>query len=145
MARQAHKPSDDSRMLVKTLAGYGIPQADIGQKLGISKPTLLKYYREELDLGVVDANAKVAENLFKKATGDGSKAVTAAIFWLKTRAGWKDTMTHEHVGEDGAPIKHEHQIAGGVDLTALSDDELMRLSELTQKATDAALDRAGGD
>ena len=33
---------------------------------------------------------QVAESLFRKATGDGSQAVTAAIFWLKTRARWKE-------------------------------------------------------
>ena len=35
---------------------------------------------------------KVAENLYRKATGDGREAVTEAIFWLKTRARWKDSV-----------------------------------------------------
>jgi hypothetical protein len=33
--------------------------------------------------------------------------VTAAIFWLKTRAGWKDTTSHEVSGKDGAPVAVE--------------------------------------
>jgi hypothetical protein len=32
---------------------------------------------------------------YRKATGDGREAVTAAIFWLKTRAGWKETQAHQ--------------------------------------------------
>ena len=28
---------------------------------------------------------------YRKATGEGREAVTAAIFWLKTRAGWRET------------------------------------------------------
>ena len=37
----------------------------------------------------------MAENLCRKATGDGREAVIAAIFWLKTRAGWKETVVQE--------------------------------------------------
>ena len=39
---------------------------------------------------------------YKKATGDGPQSVTAAIFWLKTRAGWKETFIQETAGE----VKH---------------------------------------
>jgi hypothetical protein len=44
---------------------------------------------------------------YRKATGDGREAVTAAIFWLKTRAGWKDTTAHEISGKDGGPVEIE--------------------------------------
>ena len=77
------------------MAGYGIPETDIARVLGIDPKTLRKHYREELDIGHVKANAKVAESLFRKATGDDRQSVTAAIFWLKTRAGWKETSVHE--------------------------------------------------
>ena len=59
--------------------------------VGIDAKTLRKHYREELDTGRIKATAKVAESLFRKATGDGSQSVTAAIFWLKTRGGWRET------------------------------------------------------
>jgi hypothetical protein len=32
----------------------------------------------------------VAGNLFRIATSEDPGAVTAAIFWLKTRAGWRE-------------------------------------------------------
>ena len=44
-------------------------------------------------------------NLYRKATGDGREAVIAAIFWLKTRAGWKEITSHEIAGRDGEPIE----------------------------------------
>ena len=72
--------------------------------IGISKPTLERHYREELDRGEVEANAKVAESLYRKATSDGSQAVTAAIFWLKTRAQWKEPAldTNMKLSADGS-------------------------------------------
>jgi hypothetical protein len=51
----------------------------------------------------------VAESLYRKATSEGPQSVTAAIFWLKTRAGWKESIAHEVSGADGAPIEvREH-------------------------------------
>src|ERR671916_3535222 len=88
--RPPHEPTEATRRQVRALAAYGIPQDEIGKVIGISKPTLERHYREELDRGEVEANAKVAESLFRKATGDGAQSVTAAIFWLKTRARWKE-------------------------------------------------------
>jgi hypothetical protein len=52
----------------------------------------------------VKANACVAESLYRKAVGEGREAVTAAIFWLKTRAGWKETSTPEFTGKDRQPL-----------------------------------------
>lgn len=85
-----HAPTQQSRKQVEAMAGYGVPEADIGQVLSIDPKTLRKHYRTELDRGHIIANTKVAENLFKIATGTGREAVTAAIFWLKTRAGWSE-------------------------------------------------------
>ena len=69
--RPPHQPSEATRKQVKALAAYGVPQEEIGKVIGISKPTLERHYREELDRGEVEANAKVAESLYRKATGDG--------------------------------------------------------------------------
>jgi hypothetical protein len=90
MGRRSHKPDSASRRQVEALAGYGIPELDIAGVIEIDPKTLRKHYRHELDHGHVKANAKVAENLYRKATGEGREAVVAAIFWLKTRAGWQE-------------------------------------------------------
>lgn len=83
------------------MAGYGLAEADIARVIGIDARTLRRHYRDELETGRVLANAKVAESLFRRATGDGRQAVTAAIFWLKTRAGWREAARDESGSGDG--------------------------------------------
>src|SRR5262249_30896093 len=60
--------------------------------------------------------SKVANFLFhgicggtgKPAFKDERARVTAAIFWMKTRAGWSETSTHKHTGvANGDPIEVE--------------------------------------
>jgi len=80
---------------VEAMAGYGLPAKDIAIVLGIDAWVLERDYRKELKAGAIKANAKVAESLFRRATGDGREGVAAAIFWLKTRAGWRETTVHE--------------------------------------------------
>jgi hypothetical protein len=104
MARPAHKPDPTVRHQVEAMAGYGVPEAEIAGVVGVSPKTLRKHYRGELDHGHVKANAKVAENLYRKATGEGREAVIAAIFWLKTRAGWKETSVQELAARDDKPL-----------------------------------------
>ena len=104
MGRKAHRPEPATRRQVEALAGYGVPEAEIAGVVGIDAKTLRKHYRPELDHGHTKANARVAENLYRKATGDGREAVIAAIFWLKTRAGWKETSVTELAARDKEPV-----------------------------------------
>jgi hypothetical protein len=101
MGRRSHQPTTIGRRNVEALAGYGVPEVEIAGVIGIDPKTLRKHYPKELKFGHVKANAKVAENLFRKATGDGPQSVTAAIFWMKTRARWKETSVTE------LAIRHE--------------------------------------
>ena len=101
MGRRAHKPDPAQRRQVEAMAAYGIPETDISRVVGIDAKTLRKHYREELDLGETKANAQVAGFLFNSAR---SGNVTAQIFWLKTRARWKETPTE---------LKHSGSIAKG--------------------------------
>ncbi len=104
MARPRHQPVDVHRRQVEAMAGFGLPEADIAKVIGIDAKTLRKHYREELDIAHVKANSAVAQSLFKKATGDGPQLVTAAIFWCKTRMGWKETVLNEHAGTPDRPV-----------------------------------------
>ena len=110
MARARHQPDALHRRQVEALAGYGVPEAEIAGMIGIDPKTLRKHYRNELAYGHVKANAKVAENLFRKATGEGRESVTAAIFWLKARARWKEISVNKDAGIDGKPIERTHEI-----------------------------------
>ena len=110
MARPSHQPDEMQRRQVEALAGYGVPEAEISGMIGIDPKTLRKHYRHELDFGHTKANAKVAENLYRKATGEGRESVTAAIFWLKARGRWKETSVNEHSGIDSKPIEQIHEV-----------------------------------
>jgi hypothetical protein len=122
MGRRAHTPDAFHRRQVEAMAGYGVPEEGIARVLAVDAKTLRKHYREELDTGHFKATAKVAESLFRKATGDGAQSVTAAIFWLKTRGGWRET-----------PQAHEVEI-GRRDVKDLTDEELERLIGTLQVA-----------
>jgi len=97
------EPTDEQRRTVEMMSAMGIPQEDICQVIlgrngkPIDAKTLRKHFHEELATAAMKANVKVANALFRVATDPkgGSRAVTAQIFWLKTRAGWRELPTRE--------------------------------------------------
>jgi DNA-binding XRE family transcriptional regulator len=95
--RKPFAPTPESRKMVNTLASFGVPQEDIASVVGVDKKTLRKYFREDLDNAMVKANAMVAQSLYNKAIGSGPQSFTAAIFWAKTRMGWKEPAQDHHV------------------------------------------------
>lgn len=101
MARNPHVPTPETRAQVKALASVGTQQDQIAQVIEITKNTLLKYYRKELDSAMILANASVAKSLYQQATSGNT---SAAIFWLKCRAGWQDKQQIEHTGPNGGDI-----------------------------------------
>ncbi|TDX61941.1 hypothetical protein EDE12_11242 [Methylosinus sp. sav-2] len=124
--RKPFEPSEDQRRQVEAFAAYGIPQEDMCKLLlnprtgkPIDLKTLHKHFRVELDTGMVRANAKVAESLFRQAVGAAAQydangkliraeqtpVVSAGIFWAKARMGWKERDVHEFTGENGGPIE----------------------------------------
>jgi len=109
---------------------YGIPESEIASVLSIDPKTLRKHYGEELDLGATKANAQVAGFLFAAAKNGN---VTAQMFWLKTRARWK---------EPPAEFKHAG-VLGTYDLSKLSDQELAKL--IATAGVEALVDRTEGE
>src|SRR4051794_27581444 len=93
------------RNQIEAMAGYGIPETEIAIVLEIEPEKLRELYGRVIDGARTKANAKVAESLFRKATGEGRESVVAAIIWLKTRAGWKETSAHELTGTGEGPMK----------------------------------------
>lgn len=106
-----HEPTAGDRTRVKTMAGMGLTQDEICAIVGISKPTLHKYYREELDAGAAEANAAVAQSLFKQATNKEKPNVAAAIFWMKARAGWRDQDPRDNGGKKEAAQERAEKVA----------------------------------
>lgn len=129
MPQEPHEPTAATREVVSLHTVMGTPQPIIARIIGIDPKTLRKYYRDEIDLATAKANAKIGGVLYNKAV-NGDTA--SAIFWMKTRAGWRETNRTEHTGPDGGPIQHE-------DVSADAADFARRLSRL------AAASAAGSD
>src|SRR5437763_8462797 len=87
MARKAFVVNEALRDKVRHLAGVGVRQDDIAMIIGCAPKTLRKRCRDDLDRGVAEANATVSGYLFAAAKAGN---VTAQIFWLKTRAHWRE-------------------------------------------------------
>lgn len=96
-----YEANEKDRQLVEQMSAVGIPQQSIAAVLKLSEDTLFKYYKEELTNAASKANTKVAGTLYNKAIrGD----TACMIFWLKTRAKWREVNHHEVTGADGAPF-----------------------------------------
>lgn len=88
--RPPYEPTERDRAQVKALAAMGATLFEISLVMAVSVPTLRKYFHLEIATGGIEANAKVAQSLFKQATHPEKPNVTAGIFWMKSRAGWQD-------------------------------------------------------
>ena len=120
MPNPPHKPTDETRELVAHRAALGQPHDRIAHKLGITRPTLVKHYDEELKTSREDLIAEIAGIVVKKALG-GCKA--SAFFYLKTQAGWRETQHVDHTSSDGTMSTKP------VDLTMISTDALEELMD----------------
>ncbi len=91
MARPKFKATQAMRERVRSYAAIGLKHDDISKIIGCSAKTLRLHFRNELDRAAIEANANVAGKLYQTAmTGN----VAAMMFWLRARAGWKDSTTH---------------------------------------------------
>lgn len=101
--RPAHEPTEKNRIIVRVMTAGGLDQIAIAGVLGISKPTLRKWYRKEIATAANEAHAQVSASLYKMAVS--GKHVAAAIWWEKTRRGMSETQRVEQTGPDGRPIE----------------------------------------
>ena len=116
MGGPRHEPTSSTRNTVRSHAMAGTPQQKIADLMGISKNTLRKFYKDELNLGISQANAVVARGLYSAASGEDfregiggySDFLRAAMFWAKTRMGWRETdglLGNTGKEENGMPSK----------------------------------------
>ena len=108
--RPTFKPTGKLREQVITLSSNGLPHIQIAPLIGCSSPkTLRKHFRDELNIGKIQANAKVAGALYQSALEGNVKAQS---FWLKTVGGWQETGNVEIVSEGVlGTIKRASEIA----------------------------------
>lgn len=74
---------------VKEFAQSGVTQRDIAAAISVSINTLRKHYKDELNRSRAVANQAVAGMLYEQCKKGN---VTAQIFWLKTRGGWRESV-----------------------------------------------------
>ena len=117
MSKPLHQPTDKTRAEIIALRSYGVPIKEVAAYIGIDDKTLYKYYKDELDNSAIKANANVGKFLYQAASGQAlttgasySDCVRAAMFWAKTRMGWKETNVQEHTGANGADLPKNNEI-----------------------------------
>lgn len=87
MGRKAWKPSSEDLKMVELMCIAGVTHQQISEVMKVDFKTLKKNCSEILAIAKPKANSKIAGALFNNAMKGN---VTAQIFWLKTRAGWKE-------------------------------------------------------
>lgn len=134
--RLAWRPTDEQRRVVEAMSACGVPHTAIAAVLGVNKETLEKHLRIELDTGLHKANARVAQFLYTGILGsattppfaDEHDRMVSAMFWLKCRANWKETVTHEVI----RPVAE------------MSDEELQVRLDLEERAENVVLFKGRG-
>lgn len=128
MGTPRHQVTPETRQLVKTAAGLGLPYRLICPLVGVTEKTLMKRYRKEIEEGKAKACFNVAKTLYDSAvSGD----TTAGIWWTKTQMGWKEPP-REITTPPGQPIGLTY-VPGGPELLA---DYYARLDQAAAGAPD---------
>ena len=102
--RPAKTLTDDQRAQVEALAAY-LTQEQIADYFGIARNTFVAIMEREPDIserykrGKAKAIGAVAQGLIQQAR-NGDKV--AAMFYLKTQAGWRETNQIDHTSSDGS-------------------------------------------
>ena len=123
----AFQPTAEHRRQVEVLAGFGLPQHQIAILVECDPKTLRKHFETELSVGDAKATAKIAQTLFNKAAAGDTACM---IFWMKVRAGWRETARVELSGPDGAPLNF--------DAAAARERIEARLATITAGSVEAA-------
>jgi hypothetical protein len=124
MARPRFNPTAEQKKTVEAMSAYGISEDEVARAMGdhgIDPKTLRKHFRHELDIGATKANSAVAQTAYQMATS--GKCPAATMFWLKCRAGWKETNVLQHSGPNGGPIQISND-----ELEKRITDELARIA-----------------
>lgn len=107
--QQPYVKTPEVAATVSALSTFGVNQEDICRFIGVSLPTLHKYFRQELDESAAKGKVAVTKFLFHAASGkaldDGAAyadCLRAAMFYAKTRMGWKETNVNEITNPDGS-------------------------------------------
>ncbi len=113
--RPAFAPTgDDARALVELHVANGTTQREIAAALKISRTTLEKHFRHELDNGQNNVIGQVLVRLFDVAMGKTSAEprtqVTAMLAIMNNIGGWNNPHRVVHQNPDGSGLFEETPI-----------------------------------
>src|SRR5437660_10408522 len=117
---------------LEKLCGMQCTDEEIAAFFGVSTRTVerrrqVPKFRDIMDQGRVKGRISVRRHLFRLAAAGN---IAAAIFLAKNVLGYKDFVTNELSGPNGAPIA----IDSRVQLSNLSHEELKQLQSIATKA-----------
>ena len=104
MARPKKRLDEKQITQVEALAAF-LTLEQIADYFGVTRPTFDAICERQPEVflqykkGKSKAIANISQNLIKQAQ-DGN--TTAAIFYLKTQAGWKETQQVDNISSDGS-------------------------------------------
>ena len=104
MARPQKRLDEKQIAQVEALAAF-LTLEQIADYFGVTRPTFDAICERQPEVflqykkGKSKAIANISQNLIKQAQ-DGN--TTAAIFYLKTQAGWKETQQVDNISSDGS-------------------------------------------
>jgi hypothetical protein len=124
MSRQSFEPTQEQRDVVEATIAFGIPEAQVAQLIKnrqtgkpISEHTLRKHFAAEIAIGATKLKSLVGTLIVNTILGRKNPATGVplgltdertrgqlAMFFAKTRMGWRETVVNEHMGKDGGPI-----------------------------------------
>lgn len=114
--RPPYQPSELDREVVRMAVAGGIQHQVIADVLTITRKTLEKHFRRELDLAKVEANTKVVSFLFKECEKGNVRALE---FWL--------------TNQDKKNWAHTQKVAVDQNVVANLGDRLTRAQEKFRK------------
>lgn len=108
MRGSKHKKTQEVVQRVMVLSGFGLTAEQISTIEKIPLRTLHRYYKEEMAQGRDNAIGNVTKTAYQMAMSGKVPAMT--MFWLKTRARWREVHTVEHSGPEGGPIETKQNL-----------------------------------
>ena len=104
----AHEITEQTTDTVRALMIAGLSCARIADVLGISHDTLERRYADVLRTARDEFTREVVTCLARKIREGDTASI---LFYLKCRAGWRETSRVELTGADGQPVAIDHKIA----------------------------------
>jgi hypothetical protein len=133
MPRQKFEPTDEHRQKVKALAGFGVSRQQICTLIGIQSPkTLRKYFRKELETGVVEAAAAVQRVALRLAASGHNPRMTRR--WLERH----QQRSRRTLGHEPDQLRHSRWTVHRYQPPRSAEDELALQRMIAQlRSTDS--------